>query len=400
MTSVNMRTIRRVARGPARHAAQPANMPLLVADEFVGPCSEQCRLTIPRGPGVRASVPSGERRASARRCSPHRLRPAGMTLLEVILSLALTSLVLVLIGMAVRLNLLTLDSRRSDVEQAQLARAILRHMAADLRSAVCYRPVESSDLPDTGGNVDGMAGGLAGTIAPGVAGNADPGGQAGAGTSSQNNTNIQSSTQTTAVPGLYGNQYELQVDTSRLPRVDQYNPGLAGADATTAVDIPSDVKTVAYYLRTADETGTAGTSGAGASATEATTAGLVRRERDRAVTSYAAQNGGLESSTSDGQLLAPEVNRLEFRYFDGTEWATEWDATERNGLPVAVEITLGFTPLSGSADTADVAQLRDAAALTAEEELVTYRLVVRLPVAEPTTTEGTTVDAGQEALGL
>ena len=57
---------------------------------------------------------------------PHAPRRAGMTLLEIMLALSLMVLVIIAFGMAIQMNLHTLNSRRSTVEEAQLARAVLR----------------------------------------------------------------------------------------------------------------------------------------------------------------------------------------------------------------------------------------------------------------------------------
>lgn len=53
-------------------------------------------------------------------------------------------------------------------------------------------------------------------------------------------------------------------------------------------------------------------------------------------------------------MWAPEVVDCRFRYSDGNGWSGEWDSIERNGLPVAIEVTLKLMPL------ADVDQVRRA----------------------------------------
>jgi len=54
-----------------------------------------------------------------------------LTLLELMLSMALTAVILVAIGMAIDLHLRMLDSRRGSVEKAQVARAILNQIAEE-----------------------------------------------------------------------------------------------------------------------------------------------------------------------------------------------------------------------------------------------------------------------------
>jgi hypothetical protein len=45
-------------------------------------------------------------------------------------------------------------------------------------------------------------------------------------------------------------------------------------------------------------------------------------------------------------LWSHELGYLEFRYFDGVEWATTWDVTEGNPLPHLIQITVGFGSVS------------------------------------------------------
>jgi type II secretory pathway component PulJ len=45
-------------------------------------------------------------------------------------------------------------------------------------------------------------------------------------------------------------------------------------------------------------------------------------------------------------LWAPELGYLEFRYFDGVEWTTRWEVSEGNALPQLVQITVGFDSLT------------------------------------------------------
>ena len=86
--------------------------------------------------------------------------------------------------------------------------------------------------------------------------------------------------------------------------------------------------------------------------------------------------GGLDPATPQeySKLVANEVVEISFRYFNGTDWQTQWDSTEDNGFPTAVEINIAVdsTPLvsvdgSGGQD---------------EGRYERYRSVVHLPLAE------------------
>ena len=64
--------------------------------------------------------------------------------------------------------------------------------------------------------------------------------------------------------------------------------------------------------------------------------GLLRRvgqEIPSTTVSYDPNSGVAE-------LLAPEVKRLQFSYYDGTDWTDSWDTT-RTGPPVAIRVELG-----------------------------------------------------------
>lgn len=45
-------------------------------------------------------------------------------------------------------------------------------------------------------------------------------------------------------------------------------------------------------------------------------------------------------------LWSPELGYLEFRYFDGVQWSTTWNVPQGNPLPLLVQITVGFDSLT------------------------------------------------------
>ena len=108
-------------------------------------------------------------------------------------------------------------------------------------------------------------------------------------------------------------------------------------------DIPSDVKTITYYVQSLD---TLEPEEADVLEDDVTIAsGLVRRRMDRAVTTFAAENGNADDLMQLGDVIAPEVMEIEFQYWDGLQWLLEWDSEVNKGLPVAVEIRL-YLPVS------------------------------------------------------
>jgi hypothetical protein len=193
----------------------------------------------------------------------------------------------------------------------------------------------------------------------------------------------------TSVVGLYGTANELRFDISRLPRVDQYQSLMSGSELS-ATDIPSDIKTVVYFVRDAESV----TSGVPTPTTTGRGQGLMRAELDRAVSAWSEMNGDVDSAYYDAKLLADEVTGLEFQYFDGAAWTTDWNSVEMGGLPLAVEVLLTVQPpLSADAEAA-AASLSDEETLATEE---TYRLVVRLPTAVSAETRAMQAEAEETA---
>ena len=284
-------------------------------------------------------------------------RRRGFTLLEVLLALALTSLVLTMVGMAVNLHMRVIDVGRTDVEQAQLARALFGKIADDLRRAIPPEPVDYSAKSGRGSNSFGSSGSDDDDTDQN-----DSGQQGGGRDDGGRDDDLSEPPEPVAAAGLFGDRYQLQVSVSRLPRLDQYD-GVVSVDASTSlVDLPSDVKTVAYYL-------TAGQASGG---------GLARRSINQAVAQWATENGNIASLDDSAQLIAPEVSSLEFRYFDGLEWLAEWDSSLDGGLPLAVEILIA---IGRPGQTAGQRNFSIQAAEPASDELV-YRMVVSIPAAQ------------------
>lgn len=317
-------------------------------------------------------------------------RSSGLTILELILALSISVIVIGFITFGIETHVRSLDNRRSHAEEAQLAYAILGRIADDLRNVAVRHEVDLSSVEQlmAGMNPLSMLGGeeLGGleeelSIEEMLA------------ESGANTFNLAESDSVPIDPGLYGNQYELQVDVSRLPRIDEYQLALPDG-STTLQDIPSDVKTVTYYIRTDPLTGSASnaiSSNNSLANIMAIESGLMRRSLSRAVTEWATMSIGGAALQQSQQVWAPEVASLEFHYFDGFEWLLEWDSSAQ-GLPIAVEIYLTFKPKQRQ--TTGVLGLMNT---TTTQVPRLYRIVVRLPQAELEDPEQST---GMEALGL
>ena len=308
----------------------------------------------------------------------------GVTLLELILALTLTVMILGAVTLAINLNLRTLDRRRNEVEESQLGRAVLRMIADDLRSAVQHEEIDFSSVEQMAsgaGSIGALASAITGgTGSTGSGSGSTSSGQGGAsdatgsGSTDSSSQDIATTSAPPDVPGLYGNQYEMQVDVSRLPRVDEYSTMITAEGITK---IPSDVKTVAYYVRSQPVNGNPSSTDAVAPGLNAQGAGLIRRELPRAVTNYALQNATGEQMLQGGDLIAPEISEIAFRYFDGSQWLSEWDSQAMQGLPLAVEVVIVVQPAEVIRKMAEGATLAESS--TAGATPFIYRSVVRIP---------------------
>jgi hypothetical protein len=150
-------------------------------------------------------------------------------------------------------------------------------------------------------------------------------------------------------PGIFGSASSLEVDVSRLPRPDEYVIQPGNMNTGSLGDMPSDIKTVGYYVQAprsdgvqdplASLTSQIATSSAGSTAGQS--GGLVRRSLDRAVTQYAYEMGNSDQLIRTGEIIAPEVLGIDFSYFGANGWQTEWDSTSL-GLPSVVKVTIAM----------------------------------------------------------
>jgi hypothetical protein len=320
-----------------------------------------------------------------------KFRPA-FTLFELILAIALSATLLALIGTAVNLYLVRMDSGRTRVEEAQLARSVLSTIAADVRAATVYQTQDISTVeqlaaaaapidPDAIDSAEGFGASALG--ATGAAGGTGQGGSStmpgGSGETSSGSQGSQSSA-TTTPPGVNGLVNELQLDVSRLPRLDELFPAvqqqgsstLASATAVANGPRPSDWKSVRYFVRQGTTVEPSASPTAALSAEgQQNVGGLVRQTLDRATRELAEQAADAQLLNSGQVLLAPEVSQIQFVYFDGTAAVDHWDMKERGSLPAAIEARVWIAP-----DAADAAESE----VPLEPQM--YSQTIELPLAQ------------------
>jgi len=301
-----------------------------------------------------------------------RTSRSAFTLLELILSLALTVAVVALIGGLTQMFLINQERGQDNVRQAQMARAILNMITEDIRTTVRYQPFDTSGLeqmlagdqasaPGAGGGASptGGASPARGSSSTSGAGPAASGGSSAGGAASGSgsatggtSTGADSSSENAPLPpGLYGSATSLEMDISRIPRPDEYFPQMADPTTGSMGDMPSDVKTVGYYVQAPGPTGIqdplatlmqqSAAAGSPLANTTPSNGGLVRRSVDRAVTQFAYESAQSDGLLKTGQIVSPEVVAIEFSYFDGETWQSQWDGSQQ-GLPHVVKVTIAL----------------------------------------------------------
>ncbi len=369
----------------------------------------------------------------------------GFTLLELLLALGLTVLVVALIGYLMQMYVVQTEGSRERIQQAQVARSILTMIADDVRGVVRYQMFDDSTLKQilssgsSGGGGAGMGGGggapsggsggtpsgTGGASTGGPPSNASSGGASSgssmmgsgmAGSSMSGGSLVgggSAATEPTTKlppPGILGTATSLQLDVSRIPRADQYFPQAPDLMSGKLNDIPSDTKTVSYFIQAPTDMGVRDPL-TSTNATGVANGGLVRRQIDRSISLWAESQGQVDQLNRTGELIASEVLALDFMYFDGTEWLTTWDSAER-GLPWVIEITIALqdpivartNPISAGIDLTTL----DSGTIS-EYGIDTYTLTVAIPGAQLLTSPNTGTpstdgsggsDNGMSAMGL
>ncbi len=332
----------------------------------------------------RQSLP-GPTAHDRRRLVRPRLR--GFTLLEVIVSIGLTTLIVGVIGTAIRMYFINLKHAQANMELTELARNTLNLMTADIRSAIQYKPVDVSGLQElldsqtaslssaTGGDEssEDTGDGSADDENSGDEGAGDDteGGDSSSDESSSESEGANNATSEKPAeppknrPKFIGTNQEIYVDVSRLPRIDQYHPILHLNSNGSYTSLPTDVKGVSYFVSLEGDD------------SSPVPGGLYRREVDRA-TIDSLSDANLFGLDAAAKQVAAEIVAVSLRYFDGESWQEQWDSDELGGYPSAVEITIVIDPSRTNVTPGSRYDLSTADANT----LRTFRTVTKLPLAE------------------
>lgn len=280
---------------------------------------------------------------SARRSRDGR---SGFTLLELLLAIGLTSLLMAALYTAMSVYWTTATESYDEIERSQIARALLRDMARDIRSCTFVeQQTQSSDSEEDTEDSEASA--------------ADP------------ETALSSYTN-----GLFGTNNDLVLYISR-PEPDQNY--ISAQELVTPDDRSSDGLIVRYLLVQEGGNGLAGqfASEVSTDAGDNPIKGLARMQGDQAGLSAAIGNGDMAMQLAATGLLAAEVSDLKFQYFDGVDYFDEWDSTVQNAMPLAIVIELSLRSLTDAEDQ------RLPEEVPGYLEPTVHRLVVPIPVAKP-----------------
>jgi hypothetical protein len=314
----------------------------------------------------------------SRRWGDIGLRRSAYTLLEVILVLALTTVILGLIGMAIHVHLGVADKSEGQVEEAQKARTLLQRIAEDLRNAVPYTSATSSS-GSASGAASGSSGGTS-TASGSLTGSGTSGStglQAASGTASEGGSTTSDSPADSGVTipsGLCGSMRCLQIDTTRRVRPEG-QAVVPGGDVSQVVPL-ADVKTVTYSL---GNPGTVSPTERGDTSPDPQ-GGLYRRELDRAAYACAMQQGQGDI-LSQAANVAPEIVDMQFTYYDGTTASDTWDSSVEGKLPSAVKVAISLRRSRRRSPGGTSAAADNAA-------VVVYDILVDLPNAQAQSSQG------------
>jgi prepilin-type N-terminal cleavage/methylation domain-containing protein len=321
---------------------------------------------------------------------------AGFTLFELILAVALSAILLTLIGTAINLYLMRIDTDRTRVEEAQLARSVLAMIADDIRATSIYQKQDTTQLaqlmlastpfdvndidkpraaspnsPTTPAALPAAAGGVAAAAAT----PATSGSSAGSSLASANGSSANASDSTIMPLGINsnGSNAEVYIDVTHLPGqeelfstttgytnaespVSQGGGGMSSSTSSTEgnVDPPADLKTIHYYVRPGNPVEPGSIEATSLSpATQASAGGLVREEVPRQTRLFTEQQGNSAAPNNGGTLIAPEVAQIQFRFFDGSQTVDEWDMLQTPQLPVAVEVSVWLRSARANSSSAE-----------------------------------------------
>jgi hypothetical protein len=244
-------------------------------------------------------------------------RRGGFSLLEVLLASALAIVLMAALYVALDVQLRLAAEGRDAIEQATLTRAIVQRFENDL----------SSGLGPVAPPVGNRAGGMGGAGGP----PASPGGTGGSGTPMGSGDPAAAGAEVVTEEVMPSNTMPFQAgvigDPDRLTLFVARVASLARTEESADAPTPADIRRITYW------------QAAGGLARQELP--WVTSERLQATTDPDFEDGKEEKD----YVIAEEVTRLQFEYWDGSAWTDTWDGRQTNadgvtlkGPPMAIRV--------------------------------------------------------------
>ncbi len=263
-----------------------------------------------------------------RRSTDGRGRPSceirsGFTLIEMLIALSLSLVLISAIYSAVSMHWKYEQVGRERIDRAQVSLAVLRLLTEDVGSVMFTPPTNVSQEEEE-------------TAEATTSSATSPSTSTTTATTPEETATTTDSTQ--ASLGIVGTADQLQLDISQPARED-FVPDESNDQSGTSLPATSDSVRVTWGMMTPT---TALPDDSGRRSLTVNPA-LARQLADRLRGVVEVEEDASNSvALSDASILAREVVSLQFRYYDGYSWVTEWDSVVKERLPLAIEVTIGF----------------------------------------------------------
>jgi len=286
-----------------------------------------------------------------RRPAGRRRGRAAFTLIEVILAVGLSTLLILCIASAIDLYRRMTTAATDDMSETRLVRAVFAKLEVDLRDVVPPQPIAATATTTAGSSSSSSSSGSSssGSKSGSSSGSSSSSSSSSSSTQSAQGTDPLQYVYSRSVFGLYGDANSLVLNTLTphpLPLAAQQQTGAQSASQTSnagpsqIAGVHGDMKVVAYFVLGGPQSPILAAGGSGQMTPDGKeiTAGLARVEGERTAIGYAIETGS--TSSLRARVVAPEIESIGFRYFDGTTWQTSWSGATLQSLPQAVEITI------------------------------------------------------------
>jgi prepilin-type N-terminal cleavage/methylation domain-containing protein len=258
-------------------------------------------------------------------CRAGRHRRSAFTLMETMVALALLGMIMMSVGTSLTLYWKYRTLSRDRVISAQILRGLLDDLTSDLRSVSASNAISSGNHMEIPENVQAA-------LATGAA----PAGLERTLRVQEQQLNL-GSMQDSPI-ALVGTSQSLSILT------EHDNPRF---DATSEGPSTFPERHVVWWMNSGSPVRIS-LSHAGPQISSTTvTAGDQPHGLVRLVQPF-PQDSSLKTRPV---LVSRHVSSIAFRYYDGSQWVTDWNSWQRSGLPAAVEVTLTMKSPDNGSDT-------------------------------------------------